>query len=104
MRTTKRIKYRCEHGLVKYNCRICKPKILCEHNIVKNGCRKCNSNLNCQHGRTKDIVVFVNLKFYVNIIFFRKVVKTAIKRLLVFITIEKVIVLIAILILFVLIN
>ena len=45
----KRIHKKCPHEKLKYNCRICTPKLVCPHKILEKCCRICTPKLMCPH-------------------------------------------------------
>ena len=47
------LKYLCEHGKYKYQCRECKGSQICSHNKRKPQCRECKGSQICPHSRRK---------------------------------------------------
>ena len=52
-RTANYLKYLCEHGKYKYQCRECKGSQICSHNKRKPQCRECKGSQICPHSRRK---------------------------------------------------
>ena len=52
-RTAKYLKYFCEHGKYKYQCRGCKGSQICSHNKRKPHCRECKGSQICPHKKIK---------------------------------------------------
>ena len=53
-RTAHYLKYFCEHGKYKYQCRECKGSQICPHNKRKPQCKECVGSQICPHSRRKD--------------------------------------------------
>ena len=53
-RTAHYLKYFCEHGKYKYQCRDCKGSQICPHNNRKPQCKECVGSQICPHSRRKD--------------------------------------------------
>ena len=53
-RTAHYLKYFCEHGKYKYQCRECKGSQICPHNKRKPRCKECVGSQICPHSRRKD--------------------------------------------------
>ena len=53
-RTAHYLKYLCEHGKYKYQCRDCKGSRICSHNKRKPQCKECAGSQICPHSRRKD--------------------------------------------------
>ena len=47
------LKYLCEHGKYKYQCRECKGSQICPHNKRKPQCKECGGTQICPHNRLK---------------------------------------------------
>ena len=52
-RTAHYLKYFCEHGKYKYQCRECKGSQICPHNKRKPQCKECVGSQICPHSRQK---------------------------------------------------
>ena len=52
-RTAKYLKYLCEHGKYKYQCRECGGSQICPHNRLKYQCKECGGSQICAHGKRK---------------------------------------------------
>ena len=52
-RTAHYLKYLCEHGKYKYQCRECKGSQICPHNKRKPQCKECAGSQICSHNREK---------------------------------------------------
>ena len=52
-RTARYLKYLCEHGKYKYQCRECKGSQICPHNKRKPQCKECGGTQICPHNRLK---------------------------------------------------
>ena len=52
-RTEKYLKYLCEHGKYKYQCKNCKGTQVCPHDRQKAHCKKCEGPHVCPHIRQK---------------------------------------------------
>ena len=52
-RTEKYLKYFCEHGKYKYQCRECKGSQICPHNRRKSHCKECEGSQICPHNRRR---------------------------------------------------
>ena len=52
-RTAHYLKYLCEHGKYKYQCRECKGSQICPHNKRKPQCQECAGSQICRHSRKK---------------------------------------------------
>ena len=52
-RTARYLKYLCEHGKYKYQCRECKGSQICPHNKRKPQCKECVGSQICPHNRPK---------------------------------------------------
>ena len=52
-RTAHYLKYLCEHGKYKYQCRECKGSQICPHNKRKPQCQECAGSQICLHSRKK---------------------------------------------------
>ena len=52
-RTEHYLKYLCEHGKYKYQCRECKGSQICPHNKRKPQCKECAGSQICLHSRKK---------------------------------------------------
>ena len=52
-RTARYLKYFCEHGKYKYQCRECKGSQICPHNKRKPQCKECAGSQICPHSRRK---------------------------------------------------
>ena len=52
-RTAHYLKYFCEHGKYKYQCRECKGSQICPHNKRKPQCKECAGSQICPHSRRK---------------------------------------------------
>ena len=52
-RTAHYLKYLCEHGKYKYQCRECKGSQICPHNKRKPQCQECAGSQICPHSRKK---------------------------------------------------
>ena len=52
-RTAHYLKYLCEHGKYKYQCRECKGSQICPHNKRKPQCKECGGSQICPHSRRK---------------------------------------------------
>ena len=39
----------CEHGIHRFDCRVCAPESFCEHDILKTRCRTCGGGSFCEH-------------------------------------------------------
>ena len=52
-RTAHYLKYFCEHGKYKYQCRECKGSQICPHNKRKPQCKECAGSQICPHSRQK---------------------------------------------------
>ena len=48
------LKYFCEHGKYKYQCRECKGSQICPHNKRKPQCKECGGSQICSHNREKN--------------------------------------------------
>ena len=48
------LKYLCEHGKYKYQCKECKGTQICPHNRQKSRCRECGGSQICSHNREKN--------------------------------------------------
>ena len=48
-RTAHYLKYFCEHGKYKYQCRECKGSQICPHNKRKPQCKECGGSQICSH-------------------------------------------------------
>ena len=53
-RSSRYLKYFCEHGKYKYQCRECKGSQICPHNKRKPQCKECVGSQICPHSRRKD--------------------------------------------------
>ena len=53
-RTAHYLKYFCEHGKYKYQCRECKGSQICPHNKRKPQCKECAGSQICPHNREKN--------------------------------------------------
>ena len=53
-RTAHYLKYFCEHGKYKYQCRECKGSQICPHNKRKPQCKECVGSQICSHKREKN--------------------------------------------------
>ena len=53
-RTARYLKYLCEHGKYKYQCRECKRSQICSHNKRKPQCKECKGTQICSHNREKN--------------------------------------------------
>ena len=52
-RTAKYLKYLCEHGKYKYQCKECGGSQICPHNRLKYQCKECGGSQICPHGKRK---------------------------------------------------
>ena len=52
-RTARYLKYLCEHGKYKYQCRECKGSQICPHSKRKSRCKECGGTQICPHNRLK---------------------------------------------------
>ena len=52
-RTAKYLKYLCEHGKYKYQCKECGGSQICPHNRLKYQCKECGGSQICHHGKRK---------------------------------------------------
>ena len=52
-RTAHYLKYLCEHGKYKYQCRECKGSQICPHNKRKPCCKECGGTQICRHNTRK---------------------------------------------------
>ena len=52
-RTAHYLKYFCEHGKYKYQCRECKGSQICPHRRQKYQCKECGGGQICPHSRRK---------------------------------------------------
>ena len=52
-RTAHYLKYLCEHGKYKYQCRECKGSQICAHDKRKPQCQECAGSQICPHSRKK---------------------------------------------------
>ena len=48
------LKYLCEHGKYKYQCKECKGTQICPHNRQKSRCKECGGSQICSHNREKN--------------------------------------------------
>ena len=48
------LKYLCEHGKYKYQCKECKGSQICPHNRQKSRCKECGGSQICSHNREKN--------------------------------------------------
>ena len=53
-RTAHYLKYLCEHGKYKYQCKECGGAQICPHNRQKAHCKECKGSQICPHSRRKD--------------------------------------------------
>ena len=54
IRTARYLKYFCEHGKYKYQCKECKGSQICPHSKRKSRCKECGGSQICPHSRRKD--------------------------------------------------
>ena len=52
-RSARYLKYLCEHGKYKYQCRECKGSQICSHNKRKPQCKECGGTQICPHSKRK---------------------------------------------------
>ena len=52
-RSARYLKYFCEHGKYKYQCRECKGSQICPHNKRKPQCKECGGTQICPHRKRK---------------------------------------------------
>ena len=52
-RKAKYLKYLCEHGKYKYQCKECGGSQICPHNRLKYQCKECGGSQICPHGKRK---------------------------------------------------
>ena len=52
-RTAHYLKYLCEHGKYKYQCKECGGTQICPHNRQKSRCRECGGSQICPHSKRK---------------------------------------------------
>ena len=52
-RTAQYLKYLCEHGKYKYQCKECGGTQICPHNRQKPQCKECGGSQICPHNRRK---------------------------------------------------
>ena len=52
-RTAHYLKYLCEHGKYKYQCKECKGSQICPHSRQKSRCKECGGSQICPHSRRK---------------------------------------------------
>ena len=52
-RTARYLKYLCEHGKYKYQCKDCGGAQICPHNRQKAHCKECKGSQICSHKRAK---------------------------------------------------
>ena len=52
-RTKKYLKYLCEHGKFKYQCKECGGSQICPHNRLKYQCKECGGSQICPHSKRK---------------------------------------------------
>ena len=52
-RSARYLKYLCEHGKYKYQCRECKGSQICPHSKRKSRCKECEGTQVCPHKRIK---------------------------------------------------
>ena len=66
-RTARYLKYFCEHGKYKYQCKECKGSQICPHSKRKSRCKECGGSQICPHSRRKDHCKKCSDPFKVNI-------------------------------------
>ena len=54
-RSSRYLKYLCEHGKYKYQCRECGGSQICPHNRLKYQCKECGGSQICPHGKRKSL-------------------------------------------------
>ena len=59
---------KCEHNVIRWNCKLCKGSQICEHSNFKYTCKLCGGNQICQHIISKCDVKFVVEVEFVSII------------------------------------
>ena len=52
-RSSRYLKYLCEHGKYKYQCKECGGSQICPHNRLKYQCKECGGSQICPHGKRK---------------------------------------------------
>ena len=52
-RTAKYLKYLCEHGKYKYQCKECGGSQICPHSRLKYQCKECGGSQICPHSKRK---------------------------------------------------
>ena len=52
-RTARYLKYLCEHGKYKYQCKECGGTQICPHSKRKSRCKECEGSQVCPHKRIK---------------------------------------------------